>query len=199
MLVYHHRHKQAMTSGFSVALSSNSTTRLGSRMPRIVESVRRASSSQQWVQRAVDVCNSSIPIALHTTLTTARSFGKGGSGKGQFDSPYDIACDSTGKVYVADTINRRVQVFTPEGSFLRMFATGMVGQRCSPYYMTIDSSDTIYVILAPYGEVVDHIYLFTSEGQFVTSFGSGFEDPRGLAVDNSGVLYVCDSNCVHLF
>ena len=29
-------------SGFNMALSSNSTTRLGSRMPRLVESVRRA-------------------------------------------------------------------------------------------------------------------------------------------------------------
>ena len=30
------RHKQAMTSGFSMALSSNSTTRLRSRMPRLI-------------------------------------------------------------------------------------------------------------------------------------------------------------------
>ncbi len=42
-------------------------------------------------------------------------------GKGQFKSPQDIACDRTGKVYVADTFNHRIQVFTTEGKFLRMF------------------------------------------------------------------------------
>ena len=68
------------------------------------------------------------------------------------------------------------------------------------YGIAIDSSDMVYLsILASYDEVVDRIYLFTSEGQFVTSFGSGLKNPRGLAVDNSGVLYVCDSNCVQLF
>ena len=58
----------------------------------------------------------------------------------------------------------------------------------------------------------DHVYVsesfnnrisvFTCEGQFVTSFvtAEGF-NPRGLAVDNSGVVYVCDSgnNCVKLY
>ena len=44
----------------------------------------------------------------------------------------------------------------------------------------------------------DRVSVFTSEGGFVTSFGrqgSGpgqFDDPYGLAVDNSGVVYVCD-------
>ena len=45
--------------------------------------------------------------------------------------------------------------------------------------------------------------MFTRDGQFVTSFGAdvaGF-DPRGLAVDNSGVVYVCDfdNNSIQMF
>ena len=42
------------------------------------------------------------------------------------------------------------------------------------------------------------ISIFTSEGRFVTSFGSKgegpgqFKAPRSIAVDNSGVVYVCD-------
>ena len=65
-----------------------------------------------------------------------------------------------------------------------------------PYCMAIsDTSDIIYlsIVSINFG---DQIRLFTSEGQFVTSFGRG---SRGLAVDISGVLYVCDSNCVYLF
>jgi DNA-binding beta-propeller fold protein YncE len=40
--------------------------------------------------------------------------------------------------------------------------------------------------------------LFTTEGKFMRSFGSSgkrpgeFRHPRGLAVDGSGVVYVCD-------
>ena len=151
-----------------------------------------------------DTGNNRIQV-LNSDLTFSRSFGKEGSGKGQFDSPNGIACDSTGKVYtyVADTNNQRVQVFRPEGNFLRMFEIGMVGQRRAhlpaPYCMAIDASDIIYLSILAFGECIDCICLFTSEGQFVTSFGRGFEDPRGLAVDNSGVLYVCDSKCVYLF
>ena len=45
------------------------------------------------------------------------------------------------------------------------------------------------------------ISVFTSEGQFVTSFGNNreksgeFNYPCGLAVDDCGVVYVCDQNC----
>ena len=44
------------------------------------------------------------------------------------------------------------------------------------------------------------VSVFTSEGQFVTSFGrkgvgpGEFKFPRGLAVDNNGVVDVCDSD-----
>ena len=42
------------------------------------------------------------------------------------------------------------------------------------------------------------VSVFTSEGQFVTSFGrrgqgpGEFNYPCGITVDNSGVVYVCD-------
>ncbi len=60
---------------------------------------------------------------LNSDLTFSSLFGKKGSGKGQFHEPYDIACDSTGNVYVcvADNGNHRIQDFTAEGKFLRMF------------------------------------------------------------------------------
>ena len=46
--------------------------------------------------------------------------------------------------------------------------------------------------------------MFTSKGGFVTSFGSygeqpgQFKYPRGLCVDNSGVVYVCDKTNHHV-
>ena len=67
-----------------------------------------------------DLGNNRIQV-LHSYLTFSSTFGKEGSGKGQFNSPRGIACDSTGNVYVADRDNHRIQVFTAEGKFLRIF------------------------------------------------------------------------------
>jgi tripartite motif-containing protein 2/3/tripartite motif-containing protein 71 len=41
---------------------------------------------------------------LNSDLTFSSTFGKKGNGKGQFYRPWGIACDRTGKVYVADIL-----------------------------------------------------------------------------------------------
>jgi tripartite motif-containing protein 71 len=46
------------------------------------------------------------------------SWGSAGTGPGQFNSPFGVAVDVSGHVYVADTFNNRVQVFTSGGAFL---------------------------------------------------------------------------------
>ena len=45
-------------------------------------------------------------------LTFFSSFGSQGSGNGQFNYPWDIAFDSTGNVYVADSFGYCIQVYT---------------------------------------------------------------------------------------
>ena len=47
-----------------------------------------------------------------------RAFGKAGDGPGYFARPKGIAVDSDGHVWVADAVQDRVQVFTPEGNLL---------------------------------------------------------------------------------
>ncbi|MBM4038429.1 MAG: hypothetical protein FJ290_07935 [Planctomycetes bacterium] len=42
-----------------------------------------------------------------------------GSGTGHLNSPTDVACDAAGRVYVADSLNNRVQAFAPDGKFLK--------------------------------------------------------------------------------
>jgi DNA-binding beta-propeller fold protein YncE len=47
-----------------------------------------------------------------------KSWGSPGNGPGQFNTVHSIAADATGKVYVADRANRRIQVFDGEGTLL---------------------------------------------------------------------------------
>ena len=135
---------------------------------------------------------------LNSDLTYSSTFGKYGSGRGQFDCPYSVSCDSSGLVFVADTNNHRIQVFTAEGRFVRRFGrhgSGR-GELDEPISIFVDADGVVYV-----SENVNHrISVFTSGGHFVTSFGSKgkepgqFDRPRSIAVDNSGVVYVCDLN-----
>ena len=49
------------------------------------------------------------------------SWGSLGNGPGQFDTPHGIAVSPADEVYVADRGNRRIQVFTTEGKYIREF------------------------------------------------------------------------------
>ena len=154
-----------------------------------IDTVFNARNDKVYV---VDYKNSRVQI-LNSDLSFSSTFGKKGSGKGQFSDMGDIACDSTGRVYVVDTGNSDIKVFTAKGQFLMTFGRGELNY---PWGIAIDSNDNVYV-----SDYLNHcICLFTSEGQLVTSFGrwgSGpgeFDSPEGMTVDSSGVVYVCDYN-----
>jgi DNA-binding beta-propeller fold protein YncE len=51
---------------------------------------------------------SAYAVNIYTFLT---KWGTAGSGNGQFNHPWGLAVDSSGKVFVADTNNNRIQVF----------------------------------------------------------------------------------------
>ena len=50
-----------------------------------------------------------------------KSWGKRGTAPGEFHTPHTIAVDATGKVYVGDRENRRIQVFDGDGNFLKQW------------------------------------------------------------------------------
>ena len=155
---------------------------------------------------------------LNSDLSFSSIFGEEGSGKGQFSNPRGIACDSTGRMYVTDFFNYCIHVFTTEGEFLRMFGKHPPpstwahhtppctlthtpdpprGELRYPTCIAIDSCDLVYVT----EDQRDCVSVFTTEGQYVLSFGSGMSSMlTGLAVHDSGVVYVSDYaySCVHV-
>jgi len=68
------------------------------------------------------------------------SWGEVGSGPGQFILPHGIAVDSAGLVYVADRENSRVQIFKPDGEYLREW--GFLNR---PYDIFIDDQDMLHI------------------------------------------------------
>ena len=59
--------------------------------------------------------------------STLMRFGQYGSKKREFKSPFGVACDQSGHIYVADSYNHRVQVFGTKGEFVHFF--GAHGER----------------------------------------------------------------------
>ena len=59
-----------------------------------------------------------------------KSWGEKGSKPGEFNTPHSIAADARGNIYVADRGNRRIQVFDPDGKFLREMKSPTC--RCPP-------------------------------------------------------------------
>lgn len=68
------------------------------------------------------------------------SWGEPGNGPGQFVLPHGIALDSAGLVYVADRENSRVQIFTPDGDYVREW-----GWLNRPYDIFIDDQDMLHI------------------------------------------------------
>jgi len=73
--------------------------------------------------------------------------GKYGSGDGQLCVPEGITVDSSGYIYVADTVNHRIQKFSSSGDFITKWGSDGSGngQFHVPAGIAVDSSGYVYV------------------------------------------------------
>ena len=115
------------------------------------------------------------------TLISISTFGSPGSGDGQFNGSYGIGIDSSGKVYVVDNGNNRVQKFDSNGNFIAKWGSNGTadGQFEGPNGIGIDSSGKVYVS----DNKNNRIQKFDSNGNFITKWGS-----KGSGMDNSIIL-----------
>ncbi len=131
------------------------------------------------------------------------TWGRRGEGPGQFQSPFRIASDPSGRLFVTDVMNARVQWFSAFGKHLgtlKRFGAGE-GKIFRPAGIALDLRGRIWVGDSYTGLV----QLFGEHGEFVKAIRAKgrplvFGDPVGLAV-TAGGLWVADQreNGVGLF
>jgi sugar lactone lactonase YvrE len=129
-----------------------------------------------------------------------RAFGVAGSGPGQIREPHSLAFDSRGRLFVADRINNRIEIFDQDGGFLAQWT--QFG-RPSGLYITRD--DVLYVADSETGPDTGAgeltgwrkgIRVGSARDGKVTAFIEDMEPLRpdhsgaeGLGVDSQGNVY----------
>ncbi len=183
--------------------------------------VRKDVASQVWdwgapaavaagaVAEAKDPYTSRIVPAQQQIGTS----GTPGKAPGQFTFPRAVTVDGQGKIYVADSGNNRIQVFNPDGSFLRQWGSTCKldtkegcqgdgrGQFNEPWGIAVDAEGSVYV-----SDTWNHrIQKFDKDGKFVNMWGVfestggelgkpfAFYGPRQVAVGKDGKIYVMDT------
>ena len=147
------------------------------------------------------------------TVSTVAGIGRAVDGKGasaSFHSPYGVATDSAGNVYVADSWNARIRKISPKGT-----VTTYAGSSGFPIPTTKDGPATRATFRQPEGIAVDrngNVYVADtwdnkirkiSKNRIVSTLaGTGargdqdgegnqatFNHPTGITIDNSGRVF----------
>jgi len=113
-----------------------------------------------------------------------KSWGTKGTGPGQFQTPHCIAIDATGRVWVCDRNNNRIQVFDQDGKFLEEMK-----QFGTPVSIAFAKDNKMYVAASP----GDAMSIGTVDGKVIEKI-DGLSNPHGIAVDPSGsTIYVAET------
>jgi streptogramin lyase len=127
-----------------------------------------------------------------------KTWGKKGTGPGEFDIPHCLAFDSKGRLFVGDRNNNRIQIFDQEGNYIAEWK-----QFSRPSGIFIDKNDIIYVADSESESVSKNhngwkrgIRVGTVKDGSVTAFipdpvevATGTSAAEGVAADSKGAIY----------
>ncbi|MFI3186029.1 MAG: hypothetical protein QX198_08620, partial [Methylococcaceae bacterium] len=108
---------------------------------------------------------------------------------GTFNLPMDVAVAADGSIWVADTLNERLQHFSADGTFMAQIKTDNYSYK---NHLTIAPDGSLWLVG---DQRIQHI---NAEGQLIENFGRGtqpeqFSAPKSLAVAPDNSVWVADS------
>lgn len=126
-----------------------------------------------------------------------RTIGQRGEEPGEFNYPTYLALNK-GKLFVADTMNARVQAITLDGSAAPLIVGERgtkVGNLVRPKGVAVDSEDNIYIVESYH----DHLLIFDRQARFLLPIGGAGKEagtfylPAGIWVDRGNRVFVADT------
>jgi len=133
----------------------------------------------------------------HHGTNFIQAFGSPGTAIGQLNRAEGLGIGPDDRLYVADSCNHRVQIFSADGKFLSAFgkAGSGKGEMSYPYDVRIDGEGNRFV--CEFGN--SRVQVFDAEGRTIEVLGGAgaepgeMNNPWAIALDSRGNLYVADS------
>jgi len=126
---------------------------------------------------------------------------------GGLNSPQSVAVDASGNVWVANGANDTISEFGPtiaSGYSPISSSSGYTGA-VEPWGIAIDNSGNVWASNASGGAGGNSLSEFSSTGSFIASYpngnsigASGLDFPRGVAIDQSGNIWIANSESSEL-
>jgi DNA-binding beta-propeller fold protein YncE len=160
-----------------------------------------AIDTQNRVLYVADVEQDQVLVYDADTLKLLRRIGTGGqkhalTTPGDFGRPGGVAVDHEGNLYVADTLNNRVEIFDGDGKFISTFgkAGDGPGYFSRPKGVAIDGDGHIWVV----DGMEDRVQVFNQEAQLLITFGGHgllpgmFQGIVGITIDKKNRVFTSE-------
>lgn len=148
-----------------------------------------------------DVDQDQVLVYDADSLKLKRRIGTGGqkhalTTPGDFARPGGLAVDRDGNLYVADTLNNRIEIFDGDGKFVSTFgkAGDGPGYFSRPKGIAIDGDNHIWVT----DGMQDRVQVFNQDAQLLISFGGHgllpgmFQGITGIAIDKQNRVFTSE-------